>query len=484
MAQAVNEEMARKVFGTFDVDGSGTIDSAELIHALAEAGLVISEKQSEFVLRKYRETGCAELGLDTFTAVLSDLKSGEGLFEERLSLRTHPLVLSTLDAWWQCALASRDAPIRAQQPSCLRRQDYQSILKRVLRAMFEDCDEDDAKRIAADEAKADCPGAYLEEQPFMDGIFELADRWCDDVSGVKYAEFLSKLLNTDLTMVDATGVLVWKPEDHIAYGGYKEEAIVDKPSLFDALLKRRASSSVPPGATLRRKRGSVLRRKGTGQSSLKRLSMGGTPWAAASHALAHGAPLQSTSAGGGPPKHLLAPHADESGCPGTSTSQHTKAQAGNTPRARTWGKAEAAMEEEAARHAANKAVTRAKAEAEMRRAAARARAKAEAARREREEAEARRAAEEAAEAELVAKREADRRQWAELRERLSRGEAARSSASQNACMHSPICACIRLYVHAFALCACIRLMCMHSIALPEDCIVCAVLCRRGEAPWR
>ena len=93
-------------FHKFDADESGGIDATELRHALTDAGLVVSEQQSEYVLRKYLVEDTEALDLPSFIKVCRDVHSNllQKLLNDRIALRTHPHVQSALEQWWAAAM--------------------------------------------------------------------------------------------------------------------------------------------------------------------------------------------------------------------------------------------------------------------------------------------------------------------------------------------------------------------------------------------
>ena len=111
--EGVNPEVWA-AFQKFDVDGSGTIDRSELRSALEEAGLTVGEEQASYLLRKYDDDRNADLDVQEFAALVSDLKqtSSDDMdsVRVRLALRSHPLVAEALDAWWGAALITINDP--------------------------------------------------------------------------------------------------------------------------------------------------------------------------------------------------------------------------------------------------------------------------------------------------------------------------------------------------------------------------------------
>ena len=164
---------AHAAFVKFDADRSGTIDTDELRAALEEAGLVCSEQESGFVLRRYRREGSAALTLEEFTDVVRDVRSQmlKSMLEDRLSLRTQPDVQVALDAWWTAAASALKGPSAGQASARLHRTQYAAVLKKVIKAMTEDYDEARAIQVAQAEAKADCQGRdFLNTEQFKDGM--------------------------------------------------------------------------------------------------------------------------------------------------------------------------------------------------------------------------------------------------------------------------------------------------------------------------
>ena len=274
-------------FHKFDADESGGIDATELRHALTDAGLVVSEQQSEYVLRKYLVEDTEALDLPSFIKVCRDVHSNllQKLLNDRIALRTHPHVQSALEQWWAAAMHN-SAISEEEQPAeqtrnrttskevlaaklnskdggnslkragkCSRRQ-YAAILKRIFKAMQGDYDDEVATATAEAESTADCAGREsLEAQRMQDGIFEIADRWCSSVDGEAYGDFLLDLLSqvtqkepveeaTQTSHCDEQGAgqYIWKSIMDIEHGGYSEDTIVEKvPLQRDALTRHRQS---------------------------------------------------------------------------------------------------------------------------------------------------------------------------------------------------------------------------------------------------
>eukprot|EP00966_Prymnesium_polylepis_P161077 3722321-Prymnesium_polylepis.1 len=107
--------------------------------------------------------------------------------QKRLELRTHPHVLQELDRWWHAALASfADA-----KASSLTVAQYEQVVRRLMKALYDEWDEEDAdtaRQVAEDDA---CGCNCLPEELFKDAIFELADQFTSDASASAYAHFLA-----------------------------------------------------------------------------------------------------------------------------------------------------------------------------------------------------------------------------------------------------------------------------------------------------
>ena len=242
------------VFQRFDVDGSGMIEGSELRKALEASGLDVNDDQCAYMMRKYDDDRNATLDIHEFTEMVCDLRatSASGV-QARLNLRSHVQVKGALDVWWSAAVRSielESGPIVGQPK--LRRERYIAIIKKVFKAMSAEYDEAEATSIAESEWESDRRGKdYLDAELFADGIFELADSWCNTVSGETYGEFLHTLFShiAEADQSGATFLYLWKPDEAIEYaGGYDEAALVEKAPLLGLKSRRfQSPSSTPKG---------------------------------------------------------------------------------------------------------------------------------------------------------------------------------------------------------------------------------------------
>jgi hypothetical protein len=144
-------------------------------------------------------------------------------WEARAALRTHPLVVQKLDAWWQCALRSiRSGGGNAAAKDRIDRAAYFRLSRLLHKAMIEEWDEADADRCATDDWAVDSAGKnYVERTRFQDCIFELADIWTRTIDAEEYSGFLQRLLDDVATSADGSAYF-WRDEAETKYGGYVE----------------------------------------------------------------------------------------------------------------------------------------------------------------------------------------------------------------------------------------------------------------------
>ena len=152
-------------FEAYDTDNSGTIDAAELGHALKDIGLVVDSGQIGYMLRKYDDDRNATLDLSEFGQLVADLKvNTPESIQARLGLRSHPRVIEALDGWWSAACRSMRREREQQQlpelpPSpSLDEAQYTLIMKKIFKAMVEKWDAADASATASEDWEHDRRG--------------------------------------------------------------------------------------------------------------------------------------------------------------------------------------------------------------------------------------------------------------------------------------------------------------------------------------
>lgn len=170
-----DEEELVAVFSRFDVDNSGGIDASELRAALEYLGLRLDGEQCDYMLRKYDDDRGESLDLNEFAQLVEDVRvnTAESMLE-RLTLRSHPHVSAALEGW--CS-AARAAPGSNEDTVFMVQHDaYVGIMCKVIKAMEEEWDEEDAMETAEAEWEHDRRGFdHLDAELFKDSIFELAD---------------------------------------------------------------------------------------------------------------------------------------------------------------------------------------------------------------------------------------------------------------------------------------------------------------------
>ena len=278
-----------QAFDLYDADHSGAIDATELRSALQAVGLTVTGTQVDFMLRKYDDDRNMTLQLPEFAQLVRDLKinSPESV-QRRMDLRTHPLVVEALDAWWQTAESSMEEQYKAAPAGVkprvgeLQQEQYVIIMRKISKALLEKYDEEEADATAREDWESDRRGHdFLDAELFKDGIFELADLWTNTVSGAEYAAFLWKLFNEVAVKVDEDSPSTspqlagfqkfnskpkaavsprrrfWKPDEAISWGGYTEGQVEEKPTLFvperisSASRRGTPSRAATPAATTR-----------------------------------------------------------------------------------------------------------------------------------------------------------------------------------------------------------------------------------------
>ena len=230
-AMETGVEAARAAFERFDKDSSGTIDAAELRHALEAAGLHVDGDQVAYMLRKYDDDRGATLDVDEFVDLVQGLRgTSVDAMQQRLSLRTHPDVETALDAWWSAvtrsSLSALSEARASGQPVQLGRDNYVVALRKVVKAMTEDYDEEVAEETAYDEWENDRKGfESLDEGLFKDGIFELADLRIPGFEAAEYSRFIWTLLGhvADRSLSEE---YVWRADEQIVWGGYSDADLV------------------------------------------------------------------------------------------------------------------------------------------------------------------------------------------------------------------------------------------------------------------
>ena len=183
--EAAVDDDVRAAFELYDADHGGSIDTEELRGALEATGLIVSDDQVEYMLRKYDDDRSGTLDMLEFAKIVRDLRDARGsATQRRLNLRTHPKVTEALEAWWSAAIRSSTPVWRSAleeshatgEPPQLNQEQYTVALKKIFKAMSEEYDDDDAEDTAEEEWEHDRKGMYfLDSGLFMDGIFELAD---------------------------------------------------------------------------------------------------------------------------------------------------------------------------------------------------------------------------------------------------------------------------------------------------------------------
>ena len=164
----------------------------------------------------------------------------EANVSKRMELRHHPIVVAALRCWWSTAQFSVElearltsgTPLLAEdQRDKMSREQYMKMSRKIYKAMIERWDENDAAAAALADWNNDRHGGeMIDSVLFMDGIFELADLWTPEISPELYGSFLQSLFG-QITEGVPPITAFWRADEAIAYGGYKESDIVEKPSL-------------------------------------------------------------------------------------------------------------------------------------------------------------------------------------------------------------------------------------------------------------
>lgn len=66
----------REAFLHFDEDGSGTIDTQEIVHAMTKIGQKLTQKQAEEFVREADVDGDGEIDYNEFVAMLTSGRKG------------------------------------------------------------------------------------------------------------------------------------------------------------------------------------------------------------------------------------------------------------------------------------------------------------------------------------------------------------------------------------------------------------------------
>jgi hypothetical protein len=190
---------------------SGALRAAEL----SKAGLVVTTIESEANRGSYIYQGDPTLNT-------------EGAFQKRLALRTAPLVLDVLQAWWVTALRSLRSGAYggpASSKTAISKDQYVVMSHNMYHAMVEEWDEDDADAVAEAEWQRDSQGASeLSREAFLDAIFEVADVWTPTIDEAEYADFLWRLLRR-IADGDPPDALFWREESAVSF----DESYADGP---------------------------------------------------------------------------------------------------------------------------------------------------------------------------------------------------------------------------------------------------------------
>lgn len=71
------EDELREAFNHFDEDGSGTIDTKEIVHAMTKIGQKLTEKQAQEFVREADVDGDGEIDYNEFVAMLTSGRKGK-----------------------------------------------------------------------------------------------------------------------------------------------------------------------------------------------------------------------------------------------------------------------------------------------------------------------------------------------------------------------------------------------------------------------
>ena len=121
----------------------------------------------------------------------------------RAKLRTNPLIIAAIDAWWEVVLASLQAQgqLGAEVTATDRLQatvdkaEYVRIGRCLFKALMPVWDEADAQLSAEDDWEQDAKGeSTIDRRSFGESMFQLVDLWTTGTDPAEYATFLDSLL--------------------------------------------------------------------------------------------------------------------------------------------------------------------------------------------------------------------------------------------------------------------------------------------------